>query len=336
MVYVSNPREQFLSQRTDIIMAIIRVVERGRYILGEQVEKFEEDFANYLGLRHVIGVASGTDALAMALRAVGVRKGDEVITVRYTAQPTINAIELLNATPVLIGVDDSYTMEVSEFDTAITSRTKAVVPVHLYGLPARMNSLVFSANAANIPVVEDCAQAHGARIGVYKTGTIGKCGCFSFYPTKNLGCFGDGGAVVTDDDTIAATVRNIRENHWTTRLDELQASVLRVKLRKLDEGNLRRRKIAARYYVGLQDTSLILPTEVGSRKHIYHQYVIQTNYQTQLQEALQNRGVQSLIRYPVEPYGGKVLSLPMYPELNNAQIDYVITAIKESLSVIEA
>jgi dTDP-4-amino-4,6-dideoxygalactose transaminase len=317
-------------------MAIIKVIERGRYILGTQVTKFEEDFANYLGIKHVVSVASGTDALAMGLRAVGVRKNDEVITVDYTAQPTKNAIELLNATPVLIGVNDSYTMDVTKIQNAITSNTKAIVPVHLYGLPAWMSSIMGTANFENIPVVEDCAQSHGARIGTKKTGTIGKVGCFSFYPTKNLGCFGDGGAVVTDDDTIAADLRNMRESRWTSRLDELQAAVLRVKLRKLDEGNLRRRAIAKRYNNGLQDTSLILPTEVGSRKHIYHQYVIRTSYQTELQEALQNRGVQTLIRYPVTPFGGNVLSLPMYPELNDTQIDYIITSIKESLSVIEA
>lgn len=336
MIYVSSPREQFLSQRTDIIMAVMRVIEKGQYILGTQVEKFEEDFANYLGVSHVIGVASGTDALAMALCAVGVRKNDEVITVGYTAQPTINAIELLNAIPVLIGVDDSYTMNGSLIRYAVTSRTKAIVPVHLYGLPVWMSEVTTVASNMNIPVVEDCAQAHGARIGTKKVGTFGKAGCFSFYPTKNLGAIGDGGAVVTSDNAVAAVVRDVRTNHWTARLDELQASILRVKLNKLDEGNLRRRAIAARYNVGLQDTSLILPTEVGSRKHIYHQYVIRTDYQTQLQEALQNRGVQTLIRYPVEPYGAKVLSLPIYPELNNTQIDYIITAIKESLSVIEA
>ncbi|MCX7010866.1 MAG: DegT/DnrJ/EryC1/StrS family aminotransferase, partial [Kiritimatiellaeota bacterium] len=261
----TDPRAEYLACQQEIDGAIRRMLERGRYILGEEVREFETEFATYLGAQHAVGVASGTDALHLALRACGVGAGAEVITAAHTAVATVVAIEQCGATPVLVDVDDqTYTLAPDSLSGALTPRTRAIVPVHLYGQPADMAAIMAFARAHHLLVIEDCAQAHGAacRLGAEamwrRVGTLGDAAAFSFYPTKNLGAIGDGGCVVTNRVDVAEQVRLLREygwreryvsseRGWNSRLDELQAAILRVKLRQLDRWNDARRELAAFY-----------------------------------------------------------------------------------------
>ncbi|HEY6660259.1 MAG TPA: DegT/DnrJ/EryC1/StrS family aminotransferase, partial [Pyrinomonadaceae bacterium] len=257
LILCANPRAQYEAHKTAIDEAIRRVLENGRYILGEEVLAFEREFANYIGVRYAIGVGSGTEALHLALAACDIGEGDEVITVAHTAVATVAAIELSGAMPVLVDVEaDYFTLDPNQLEAAITSRTKAIIPVHIYGQPSDLGAIRPIARRHGIRVIEDCAQAHGATYRERRVGSWGDVACFSFYPTKNLGAIGDAGAVTTNDPELAGKIRCLREYGWTernvssmpgwnSRLDELQAAILRVKLQFLEANNNERRRIAS-------------------------------------------------------------------------------------------
>jgi dTDP-4-amino-4,6-dideoxygalactose transaminase len=361
MILCSNPLAQYRAHDAAIDVAIARVLASGRYILGDEVKTFEAEFAAYCGVRHGIGVGSGTEALHLALRACGIGPGDEVITVSHTAVATVSAIELAGATPVLVDVEPDYlTIDPAAFEAAITPRSKAVIVVHIYGQPAGLDRLMPIARKHDLKVIEDCAQAHGAMSGGKRVGSIGDVACFSFYPTKNLGAIGDGGMVVTDDDGIAAQARSLREYGWTerytstvsgwnTRLDELQAAILRVKLPALDADNDRRRAIAERYDRGLAGLPLALPRRRAGASHVFHLYVVRSDRRDALQAHLRADNIGALIHYPVpvhkqpayaarglhrqtmaetERAAGDILSLPMFPELTEADQSAVIRSVR--------
>jgi len=361
MILCANPRAQYLAHRAEIDAAITRVLLSGRYILGEEVTAFESEFAAYVGAECGVGVGSGTEALHLALRACGVNAGDEVITVSHTAVATVSAIELCGATPVLVDIDpESFTMDPECLEPRLSARTKAVVVVHLYGQAAELEVIIGFARRHNLRVVEDCAQAHGARYRDRPVGSWGDVGCFSFYPTKNLGALGDGGMLVTSDRELAARARRLREYGWgeryvselpgwNSRLDAIQAAVLRAKLSHLESDNAARRDRARTYEGGLRDLSLVAPREAPGRAHVYHLYVVRSPQRDALKAHLEGAGVAALIHYPVpvhlQPaYRGRlpgandldeteraareVLSLPMYPELTEQEQGVVITAVR--------
>jgi dTDP-4-amino-4,6-dideoxygalactose transaminase len=359
MILCCNPLAQYLSYKNEIDAAITKVLTLGWYVLGEEVKGFESDFASYIGVQHGIGVGSGTEALHIALCACGIGPGDEVITVSHTAVATVAAIELCGAQPVLVDIDStSLTMDPAKLAAAVTSRTRAIIPVHLYGHAADMEAILAIAREHGLRVIEDCAQSHGALYQGRRVGSFGDLACFSFYPTKNLGAIGDGGMVVTNDDALAAEATLLREygwaeryiSHkkgWNTRLDELQAAVLRVKLPTLDADNAKRRAHAAAYGAGLAASRLLLPVSRTSAYHVYHLYVVRTPRRNELQAFLKERGISTLIHYPVpvhlqpayrnlpgsaclpetETAAAEVLSLPMYPELAEDELHTIMTAV---------
>lgn len=344
--------------------AIRRVLRSGWYILGSEVEAFEAEFATWLELpngSHAVGVNSGTDALHLALRACDVGPGDEVITVSHTAVATAAAVALTGARPVFVDIDPAtYTLDPAQLAAHISPRTKAIIPVHLYGQPADLGPLLEVAQAAQVRVIEDCAQAHGARYRGRPVGTWGDLGCFSFYPTKNLGAVGDGGLVVSRVAELAGRVRLLREYGWQTgaryvsqeqgmnsRLDELQAAVLRVKLVHLDAWNARRQALAARYTALLAETSVQVPVVRADGTHVYHLYVVRHRQRDALRQALAAQGIATLVHYPVpiheqpayrhlaptaglpvtERVAREILSLPLYPELADEAITAVASAV---------
>jgi dTDP-3-amino-3,4,6-trideoxy-alpha-D-glucose transaminase len=349
----ANPRAEYLACQEEIDAAIRRVLAGGRYVLGEEVAAFEKEFASYLGVSFAMGVASGTDALHLALRACGIGQGDEVVTVSHTAVATVAAIQHCGAMPVLVDVEPAtYTLAPETISSAITPRTKAIVPVHLYGFPADMPSILSIARDRGLLVIEDCAQAHGAACRFSpdsewkKVGSLGHVAAFSFYPTKNLGAVGDGGSVVTNDAAIAEQVRLLREygwreryvssvSGWNSRLDEVQAAILRVKLRALDRWNENRCKIAALYDQRFTGHSIRTPSRLPDRTHVFHQYVVRVKARNQVRQALAQVGIGTGIHYPVpihrqpayhhlansarlkvtEALCADILSLPMYPHL---------------------
>ena len=361
MIPVADPNAQYLSHKKEIDAAIARVLNSGCYILGRECEAFERDFAAWEGVGHCIGVGNGTDALHLALAALNIGAGNEVITVSHTAVATVSAIELAGAEPVLVDIDPrTYTMDPRALEAAITPKSKAVIPVHLYGHPTDMPAIMDIAVRHRLFVVEDCAQAHGATLGGQKVGTFGHMACFSFYPTKNLGALGDGGAVTTDDAAMAGKVRLLRqygwENKfiseipgWNSRLDELQAAVLRIKLPHLDEDNAKRGIIAGVYAEELKELGLGLPTPRKGVGHVYHLYVVRTPRRDHVLEGLRERGVGAAIHYPqpvhlqpaykrlgvslpeTERAAGEILSLPMFPELNRDDVLSVATTLKDIL-----
>jgi len=355
----ADPRRSYIAHRGEIDRAIALVLGNGRYVLGEEVAAFEEEFAAWLGARFAVGVASGTDAVRLALAACGIGAGDEVITVSHTAIATVAAIELLGATPVLVDVDEqTLTIDPARIEEAIGPRSRAIVTVHLYGHPAAMDGILAVAVRHGLTVVEDCAQAHGSKWHGRRVGTIGAAAAFSFYPTKNLGALGDGGMVVTNDPDVAARVRRLREYGWNeqrssvepgmnSRLDEIQAAVLRVKLGHLDRENDLRRGIAARYAEGLASAALELPSEASQARHVYHLYVVRTSRRDALAGHLRSRGIGTAIHYPLpvhlqpaygsrlrtgplpvtERAGREVLSLPMFAELTSPEVEAVIDGV---------
>ncbi|MFZ2491599.1 MAG: DegT/DnrJ/EryC1/StrS family aminotransferase [Thermoanaerobaculia bacterium] len=354
MIPCSNPRAQYEAHRAEIDDAVARVLTNGRYILGPEVAAFEGEFAAYCDVEHAVGVASGTDALRIALEALGVQQGDEVITTAHTAVATVAAITSCGATPVFADIESrTYTIDPERVLAAVTPRTKAIVAVHLYGHPADLSPLL----ACGIPVIEDCAQAHGARYHGRRVGSLGVAGAFSFYPTKNLGAVGDGGMIVTHDPELARRMRLLREYGWAeryvsstrggnSRLDELQAAILRVKLRTLDRDNDRRRAIASRYDQHLSSAPVVTPHVAAGVEPVYHLYVIESESRDQLQQHLTGKGVNTLVHYPVPVHrqpayatpanlphtdraAERVLSLPMYPELPPEDVDTVIRAVAE-------
>ena len=348
--------------QTEIDAATARVMSSGWYILGPEVAAFESEFAAYLGVEQAVGVASGTDAVLLALRALGIGPGDEVITVAHTAVATVAAIELAGATPRLVDIDAAtYTLDPAQLAAAITPRTRAVVPVHLYGAPADMDAVLAVAHAHGLLIVEDCAQAHGARYRGRMVGALGDAAAFSFYPTKNLGALGDGGAVATNRPEVAERLRLLRQYGWreryvsdvtgtNSRLDELQAAILRVRLRHLDAENTARRRLAARYDAALAGLPITLPTARADDRAVYHLYVIRTAARDALVAHLRARGIGTGVHYPVpvhrqpayahlgcdpgslpatEAAAAEVLSLPMYPDLLPTAVDTIAAAIRD-------
>ncbi len=357
---VANPHAQYAAHRAEIDAAIARVLDAGRYILGEETRAFEQEFSDYVGVGHGIGVGSGTEALHLALRACDVGPGDEVITVSHTAVATVAAIDMAGATPVLVDIDpDAYTLDPRKLERAISSRAKVIIPVHLYGAPADLNPILSIARKHRLRVVEDCAQAHGAMYRGRRVGAWGDIAAFSFYPTKNLGAIGDGGLVVTDDAALAERTRLLREygwaeryvsaiGGWNSRLDELQAAILRVKLHDLDADNERRRALAAIYDEELPN-AVWKPRSLPDSRHVYHLYVIRHPQRDRLAAHLRAKGIGTGVHYPVpihlqpayrgrlgdagslpetERAAGEVLSLPMYPELTRDQVRRVAEAIR--------
>ncbi len=362
----ADPRANYLAHKQEIDQAVHRVLDSGQYILGQEVAAFENEFAAYIGVRNAIGVASGTEALELALRSCGVGPGDGVITVSHTAVATVAAVELVGATPVLVDIDPkTFTMDPHCLQEAIKehrgSRLKAIIPVHLYGQPADMRAIIDIARRHQLLVIEDCAQSHGAAIDGQKTGSWGRLSAFSFYPTKNLGALGDGGAVVTSDSVLAERLRLLREYGFreryisdlpgmNTRLDELQAAILRVKLQYLRSENARRQEIARIYHAVLSGTPLVLPQFHANVDHAFHLYVVRVKQRDELRAFLRENAVGTLIHYPVpvhlQPaYRGRVviggqglhhseqvcrelLSLPMHPQMTDEQakhVGYLIT-----------
>jgi dTDP-4-amino-4,6-dideoxygalactose transaminase len=354
--------KQYESIRSEIDEAIAGVLKSGSFILGEEVSAFEREFAAYCSVSDAISVGSGTDALQLALLACGVGTGDEVITVSHTAVATVAAIEMTGARPVLVDIDPvRFTIDPIKFAQAVTARSRAVIPVHLYGCPAEMTPILEFARKADIHVIEDCAQAHGAMIQDQKVGSLGDVAAFSFYPSKNLGAFGDGGAILTNDPDIAEKARLLRQYGWkeryvskikgfNSRLDELQAGILRVKLRYLEEWNDRRRVLANLYRELLAGTELGVPSHASNTLHVFHQFVIRHPRRDDLQAYLKKQGIHTLIHYPVpvhlqpayadldyspgslphtELAAREVLSLPMYPELSEDNVERICRLILE-------
>ena len=337
-----------LSPELDAVIS--RVASGGWYILGEELRAFESEFAAYLGVRDVVGVASGTDALLLALRACGVEPGDEVITVSHTAVATVTAIELCGATPRLADVEpNSLTMAPGGLAARLTLRTKAIVPVHLYGRAADMEPILAFARAHGLIVVEDCAQAHGAYYHGRMVGTMGDAAAFSFYPTKNLGAMGDGGAVATNRADVAELAEH-QEMGWNSRLDEMQAAVLRVRLRHLEAENEARRRLAGLYDAALAGLPVRTPEAGMNHRHVYHLYVIQVDQRDALQAHMNSRDVATAIHYPspvhrqpayrhlgyelgslpeTERAAGAILSLPLYPDLPDEAVMEVVKTIAE-------
>lgn len=359
-----RPAAQYGAYAREIDQAIRRVLDSGRYVLDGEVAAFERAFAAYVGVGHAVGVGSGTDALFLSLKALGVGAGDEVVTVSMTALATVAAVRMTGATPVLVDVDPvSRTMAPAGLEQALSPRTRAVIPVHLYGHMADMAAILALTRPLGVPVIEDCAQAHGAGNRQGRAGSLGALGCFSFYPTKNLGAIGDGGAIVTDDAGLAETLRRMRQYGWddrrhagggegvNSRLDELQAAILSAKLPGLDADNGRRRALALRYHAGLSGLPLDLPAARPDGVAVHHLYVIALERRDALRDHLKARGIETGIHYaePAHCHGGyaagvrlpasglpeterlarRVLSLPLYPELDPAEVDMVITAVRE-------
>lgn len=360
----ANPHAGYLAYQSEIDEAIHRVLDSGWYILGKEVTAFEEEFAAFIGVSHAIGVANGTDALELALRACGIGAGDEVITVSHTAVATVAAIESAGATPVFVDIEKgSYLMEARQVEAAVSPRTKAILPVHLYGRPANLPALLEIARKHRLRVIEDCAQSHGASINGAKTGSWGDVAAFSFYPTKNLGALGDGGMVVTRDPVLADKVRELREYGWkqryvsdapgmNSRLDEIQAAVLRVKLSHLSQDNERREHLARLYLDALKGSCLRLPAASPQGVHAWHLFVVAHQHRDELLSFLRERGIGTGIHYPVpvhlqpayrdriplhlalpntERAAAQVLSLPLYPELPSESVRRVAQAVLEWL-----
>lgn len=360
MIQCSNPLAQYRAYKDEIDAALHRVLDSGWYILGDETRSFEAEFSAYLGIAHAVGVGSGTEAIYIALRACEIGSGDEVITVSHTAVATVAAIEMTEAQPVLVDIDpECYCMNPALLEKAITPKTKAIIPVHIYGQPADLTPILNIARKRGVRVIEDCAQAHGAFYSGSRVGTLGDIGCFSFYPTKNLGGFGDGGMVVTGDPKLARQVALTREYGWSeryisstkgvnSRLDELQAAVLRVKLRQLEATNAARMKLADRYNAKLKDSGLVLPTCRSGSTHVYHLYVVRAKRRDAIQASLKANGIGTLVHYPVpihlqpaylgrlpgceflpetERASREILSLPMYPELSRQDQQKVIGAV---------
>jgi dTDP-4-amino-4,6-dideoxygalactose transaminase len=352
-------KAQYQTIRDEIHAAVDSVFESTQFILGDAVETFERAFANYLGVKHAIGVASGVDALKIALEAAGVGAGDEVMIPANTFIATALAVSATGAKPVLVDCrEDTYQIDPDLIGSAITPRTKVIMPVHLYGQSADMSAIVEIARSHGLLIIEDAAQAHGTRFMGQPCGKFGLAGCFSFYPGKNLGAYGDGGAIVTNDDEFAQKVSRLRnygqqqkyvhvEKGTNSRLDTVQAAILNVKLRHLDDWNAARRAHASVYSDSLAN-DLIVPTLDPRSTHIFHLYVVRTPHRDKLQKHLADLGIQTGIHYPIpihlqeaysdlgfrrgafpvtETLADEIVSLPMYAELSQQQIEFVVDAI---------
>lgn len=357
---------QYQRLQPEIDAGIADVLTSTRFILGPEVRTLESELAAYLGVKHALGCNSGTDALHLALRAAGVGPGDEVITTAFTFIATAEAIRYCGARPVFVDIDErTFNIDPEQVAGAVTDRTRAILPVHLFGQPADMGTLSEIAERHGLMVIEDCAQSFGADIEGRQTGAFGRAGCFSFFPSKNLGGYGDGGLITTSDDDLAEELRALR-NHgrrsgdyhhemigYNSRLDELQAAVLRVKLRHIDEFNRQRRQVAASYRRLLDGTDLELPFEDGIGRHVFHQFtlLVPGGRRPQIINALAGQDIASAVYYPLplhqqpafagdapdaslpvcESVAERCLSLPMYPELIDAQIERIADVLKNAL-----
>lgn len=360
IIPVANPHAQYRAHANELQAAIIAVLEKGHYVLGQEVSAFEVEFAGFIGAREAVGVGNGTDALALALRAVGVKEGGEVVTVSHSAVATAAAIRQVGATPVFVDIDaERCCMDPALIRAVCTSSTQAIVPVHIYGQPADMGAILAVAESLKLPVVEDCAQAHGASISGKRVGTFGAAAAFSFYPTKNLGAIGDGGAVVSNFPEITEKVRLLRQYGWreryvsetegfNSRLDELQAAILRIKLRYLEQGNARRREIAAAYSSAASSGRLKVPAKIADTIHAMHLYVVESSEREEFERYLESRGICCARHYPraihqqpayanchrgnlarTEHLYQQIVTLPLYPELADSEVERVCTALAE-------
>ena len=377
------------------VKAVGEVLSSASYIMGKDVTEFENEFAEYIGVKHAISVGNGTDALVVALMACGIREGDEVITTPFTFFATAESISFVGATPVFVDVEkDTYNIDPLKIEEKITKKTKAIMPVHIFGQPAKMDEIMAIAKKHNIKVIEDAAQAVGAEYKEKKVGAIGDVGCFSFFPTKNLGCAGDGGIITTYDDNIATIVRALRthgsgengqraynllnkineevktsEGHddtvynplkyynyligFNTRLDTIQAAILRIKLSHIDNWNEKRRENAKMYDEKLKDTTLTLPFTIAESKSVYNMYVVQSENREEMINKLQDKGISTGVYYPVPMHLQKVykelgykegdmpvaeylshrtFAIPIFPELNRDQKDYIVDMIKDAIA----
>lgn len=352
---------QYKNLKTEIDAAMQDVLARGDLILRQDTDDFEKSFAEFIGTKYAIGLNSGTDALFLSLLALGVGKGDEVITVSHTFVASIAAIVQVGATPILVDVAEDFEMDTNKIEEAITEKTKAIIPVHLNGRMTNMDKVMEIAKKHNLFVIEDSAQALGAKCNGKRAGAVGNTGCFSFYPAKILGCFGDGGALTTNDETIIEKIKLLRDHGqktkteivqfgWNSRLDNLQAAVLNVKIKYLPEWIERRRKIAKTYNEGLKDLKQVKTPfgfESEERYDVFQNYVLRAQKRDELYAFLKEKGVETLIKDPVANHmqsglnlshfnlpvsvqlAKEVISLPMYPELTDEQINYVIECVKD-------
>jgi dTDP-4-amino-4,6-dideoxygalactose transaminase len=363
MIPFVDLQAQYRAIKAEVDAAVMRVIGNASFVLGREVSAFEEAFAGYLGARHCVGVSSGTAAIQLALTACGIGAGHEVIVPANTFFATAEAVSTAGATPVFVDADPvSYTIDASRIEAAITPATRAIIPVHLYGQAADLYPVIEIARRHDLLVIEDAAQAHGALYKGRAVGTFGHAATFSFYPGKNLGAYGEGGAVVTDDDAVARTLRLLRDHGseqkyhheiigYNCRLEGIQGAVLRVKLAHLDRWNQLRREHASLYNDLLKDSELVLPREMSYARHVYHLYVVQAADRDGLQADLNKAGVQTGIHYPVpihlqpayaflgrargsfpeaERQAERVLSLPMFAELSSEQINVVAKAVHDS------
>lgn len=360
MIPMVDLKRQYSRLKKEIDRAVGQALEQTQFILGPNVGKLEEEVAAYHGLPHAIGCANGTDALLLALRACGIGPDDEVITTPFTFIATAEVIALVGARPVFVDIcADTFNMDPDRITAKITSRTKAIIPVHLFGHAADMDLIMDIAKKNNLKVIEDCAQAFGATYRGQTVGTIGDAGCFSFFPSKNLGCYGDGGMVVTRDEQIASKIKMLR-NHgsavryyhsdvgYNSRLDEIQAAILRVKLPEINASNDARRRNAALYCGAIKGKDIVLPSERPDCRHVYHQFTIRTKNRQAIADALSNAGIASAVYYPVplhqqdvflkmyhlkeslnvsENCASEVLSLPMFPELTPEEIRQIADVV---------
>ena len=357
-------KRQYLTIRDEIDLVIKKVIESGYFILGNEVSSLEREVAEYIGVKHAIGVASGTDALHLALLACGIGEGDEVITTPFTFIATAEAISYCGAKPIFVDIDiNSYNIDPAKIEGKVTKKTKAIIPVHMYGHAAEMDEILEIARRYNLKVIEDCAQAFGTEYKSEKIGGIGDIGAFSFFPSKNLGAYGDGGIVVTDDEYIANKIKILRVHGskqryihqvigYNSRLDEIQAAILRVKLKKIDKWNEMRRKNSSIYNNLLNKLPVQLPKEAG-KSHVYHVYTIRIKNRDECIKFLFGNGISTAVHYPVpisaqEPYkylgysesdlpnsykaASEVISLPMFPELERKEIEIVCDKVKEFIN----
>ncbi|NTZ20264.1 DegT/DnrJ/EryC1/StrS family aminotransferase [Paenibacillus sp. JMULE4] len=353
-------KAQFKNIKDELTQVVTEVLESGNYIMGPYVSAFEKSVAEYCGVKHAVGVANGTDALLLTLDALGINKGDEIITTPFTFFATAEVISQVGATPVFVDIEpDTYNIDVSKVEAAITDKTKAIIPVHIFGQPVDMDELMLLAAKHNLFIIEDACQAIGSEYKNFKIGSLGHAGAFSFFPTKNLGGYGDGGMIVTNDDVLAEKLRILRVHGsnpkyyhkligYNSRLDALQAAMLNVKLKYIDSWNNSRIEKAEYYNEKLKQLPIKLPCVKPDRKAVYHLYIIETDYRDELLEYLQKNGVSSGIYYPVPlhrqtvyfdlnydvgslPYSEKAsngtLALPLYPELSIEDQDYVINTV---------
>ncbi len=356
---------QYDAIQQEIASAVLGVIESTHFILGPQGKALENSVAAYHGVRHAVAVASGTDALHLALCAAGVTRGDEVITTPFTFIATAEAVSYIGAKPIFVDIDPvTFNIDVKKIEAAITDKTRAIIPVHLYGQSADMGAIMAIAKKKNLRVIEDCAQSFGAEFQGRKTGSFGDFGCFSFFPSKNLGAYGDGGMVITDNQSLSEKLLSLR-NHgsrvryyhdeigYNSRLDEIQAAVLRVKFKHIDKYNEMRKKNALLYHSYLADSRIVTPSEARGTRHVFHQYTIRIKNRDAVKKQLDdNKVTSSMIYYPVplhlqaayqdlgmkpgslpvaEQAAHEVLSLPMYPELSEAQIRQVAETVKKAL-----